>query len=173
MSKQDRNSLQRLTKGYEDMLEAAHGFLVRAEEQGSETLREALAHASEHLVELGRLSREEARDVADWVERDLHGAGEHLREEGGELRDWLRFDLELMEGKLMDMFAAAADRTALQLQALAWEARAAGVWKAGEVAGPGSLVCKTCGKEAHFHKVSHIPPCGACRGTVYHRPHAK
>ena len=170
MPKPDDDFSQRLATGYEDMLEAVHGFLVRAEEQGSATLHEALTHASEHVVALGRLSREEARDVAAWVERDLQGAGEHLREESGELRDWLRFDLDLIEAKLMAMFAAAADRTALQLRALALQAHPGGVWRAGEITGPGALVCAACGKELHFYAVGHIPPCPACQGKSYARP---
>lgn len=170
MSQQEPTVSARLANGYEDMLEAVHDILVRAEEQGSGTLRNALEHASENLVELGRLSREEARDVADWIERDLHGAGEHLRAESGELRDWLRFDLELIEDRLMALFAAVADQTALKLRNLALEAHPDGVWKAGEITGPGALICKACGKELHFYEVSRIPACPACHATAYRRP---
>ena len=54
-------------------------------------------------------------------------------------------------------------------KANAEQAREASFYHTGEVTGPGTLVCAECGKELHFHKAGHIPPCPGCRGTRYRR----
>ena len=69
----------------------------------------------------------------------------------------------------MDMFAKVADRTRLELDRFADNARAASLYHTGEVTGPGTLVCAGCGKELHFHKAGRIPPCPKCHGTEYRR----
>ncbi|MES9926605.1 MAG: hypothetical protein ABW158_00685, partial [Candidatus Thiodiazotropha sp. 6PDIVS] len=45
----------------------------------------------------------------------------------------------------------------------------ASLYHTGEVTGPGTLVCAQCGKEMHFKKTGHIPPCSGCKGTDFQR----
>ena len=66
----------------------------------------------------------------------------------------------------LDIFATELNLTAEQ-------AREASFYHTGEVTGPGTLVCVECGKELHFHKAGHIPPCPGCRGTRYQRQQAE
>ncbi|MGB0721391.1 MAG: zinc ribbon-containing protein [Gammaproteobacteria bacterium] len=161
--------MKRLTEAYEDMLERAHGLLVTTEERSFPVLRDALRHAADTMVEVGEFTRDETERVRVWLERDMHDAAEHLEEDREDLSAWFRFDMQLIENRLLETFASLADQTALRLRELAEEARAVGVWKTGEVTGPGTLVCDGCGKELHFHKVGHIPPCPGCKGTSFRR----
>jgi predicted RNA-binding Zn-ribbon protein involved in translation (DUF1610 family) len=42
-------------------------------------------------------------------------------------------------------------------------------WNAGEVTGPGTLVCASCGAITRFHATGYIPNCPNCDHTVFHR----
>jgi len=157
-----------LARAYERMLERVrHGL-----EDTEARLEHALEAAREKAVELGELTREEAERVAGWVRRDLHEAARHAAGTGEDLARWLRFDLELIEARLWELFSAAADRTRLELMALEEAAGAPPPYRTGEVAGPGTLVCRGCGERLRFRRAGRIPPCPRCRGTEFERPRA-
>ncbi len=168
-SEDNKDPLDRMVAAYENMLQRVDELLGKAEETALPTLKNGLDHAREKAVELNELTREEAEKVASYVERDLHDAATFLHKTGDEFKDWLRFDLELIENRLLDMFAKVADKTSLELGRFAEQAREASLYHTGEITGPGTLVCSECGKEMHFHKTGHIPPCAGCRGTSFAR----
>jgi excinuclease ABC subunit A len=66
---------------------------------------------------------------------------------------------------MMDAFTKVADQTSLQLAQWAEVARQMSLYQAGEVTGPGTLVCDRCGAETHFVKAGRIPPCADCGGA--------
>lgn len=167
--KQEKDPVERMVDAYENMLERVDEMIGRAEKSTLPTLRKSIEAAREKTVELNELTREEAEKIAAYVERDMKEAAHFLVETGDEFRDWFRFDVQLIEQRLMEMFASVADRTRLELERFANQARQAAVYRTGEITGPGTLVCDQCGKELHFHKAGHIPPCSKCRGTTYHR----
>lgn len=164
------NPLDRLLDAYSVMLERANEFIDRAEEQAKPAFDNAVERAQQTAHELGELSREEARLVADYVKRDMRDVGQHLAESRQELREWFRFDVEQIEARLWEAFAAAADKTSLELLRLAGMARKHVTYRAGEITGPGTLVCDACGEQVHFDRPSEIPPCPRCHADIYHRP---
>jgi len=166
----DRDPLDRMVEAYEKMLERVGDGMDVASQRTTPALRNALERARETAVELGEVTREEAERIAGYLERDLKDAAEYLVETGEELRTWFRFDLQLLEERLFDLFARAADQTGLQLREWAEAARQAAVYRTGEVTGQGSLACVRCGHELHFSRPGHIPPCPACHGTEFKRP---
>lgn len=170
---QDRDPLDRMVDAYEKMLERVGEGMDAAGQRTVPAVRHALDRARETAVELGELTREEAERIAGYLERDLHDAAEYLAETGEELRTWFRFDLRLLEERLFDLFAQAADQTGLQLREWAEAARRASVYRTGEVTGQGSLACVQCGHEVHFSRPGHIPPCPVCHGTEFKRPVAE
>ena len=165
----NRDPVERMVDAYEQMLERVNQVLEKAEKSTLPNLRKALDQAREKAVALNELTREEAERLSDYLERDMKDAARYLSETGAEFRDWWRFDVQLIEQRLMDIFANVADRTRLELDGLAERAREASLYHAGEITGPGTLVCDSCGKELHFHKAGHIPPCPKCRATKYRR----
>jgi len=164
-----RDPVDRMSDAYERMLERVDEMLDKAEKTTVPTLRKALEHSREKAIELNELTREEAEKLVDYVERDMKDAARYLSDTGEEFRSWWRFDVQLVENRLMDMFAKVADRTRVELENIAEHAREASFYHTGELTGPGTLVCTECGKELHFHKAGHIPPCPQCRGTRYQR----
>jgi hypothetical protein len=162
--------LDRLLDAYSVMLERANEYIDKAEEQAKPAFERAVERAQETAHELGELSREEARLVADYLKRDLRDIGQQMADSRTELRSWLRFDVEQIESRLWEAFASIADRTSLELMRFAGEARKRVEYRAGEITGPGTLMCDACGEEVHFGAPAEIPPCPRCRGTLFHRP---
>lgn len=170
MSEQEkRDPVDRLVDAYENMLERVDEMLDKAEKTAIPTLRKSLDKARERAIELNELTREEAEKISSYVERDMHDAAEYLNQTGEEFRNWFSFDMKLIESRMMEMFANVADKTRVELERFAEQARDASYYHTGEITGPGTLVCKECGKELHFHKAGHIPPCPHCFTTKYQR----
>ena len=170
MAAEDKNDpIERMADAYERMLERVDAMLDIAESKTIPTLRNSLDTAREKAVELNELTREEAEKLATYLERDMQDAAHFLSETGEELRNWWRFDVEVMEHRMMEMFANVADRTRVELEKFATQAREASFYHTGEITGPGSLVCNECGKVLNFHKAGHIPPCPKCRAGRFRR----
>jgi len=164
-----KDTLDHLIEAYDTMLKRVSDVIETAEQSTIPALKKNIERARETAVEVGELTRDEAEKIATYLERDMHDAADFLSETGKEFKDWSRFDLELIEDRLLEMFANVADKTKLELDALARQARHASMYHTGEVTGPGTLVCTSCDKEIHFHKTGHIPPCAGCHGTEYRR----
>ena len=161
--------MDKLTDAYESMLEHVHDAMKQTKENTLPGLREYLSNVREKMVELGELTREEAETIAGYVERDIKDAAAYLAETGEQMSTWWRFDVQQVEDRLLEMFINVADQTKLELEKFREQARAATSYHTGEVTGPGTLVCNDCGKELHFHKTGHIPPCSGCKGTEFRR----
>jgi hypothetical protein len=164
-----QETTDKLVHAYEQMLKQTHEIIEKAQQGATPKFREILDKARENMVELGELTREEADKVSDYVKRDIEDAANYIAETGQDIRDWWRFDLELVEKRMMDMFKQVADQTSLQLAQWAETARQMSLYQAGEVTGPGTLVCDRCGAETHFVKAGRIPPCADCQGTSFRR----
>ncbi|NOX42661.1 MAG: zinc ribbon-containing protein [Gammaproteobacteria bacterium] len=155
---------------YNRMLENAKTFIDEAEKEFGPKVQFGIDAAKDKISELGELTREEVDKIGDYLHRDLDDAGKFLQENGKELSDWLKFDIELIEDRFIDTFSVVADQTKVELALLADRANKVGVWKTGEITGIGTLVCKSCGEELHFHKPGHIPPCPKCKASEFKRP---
>lgn len=163
------NLEKKLVAAYDKMMERVHDLLDDAEEQALPALQRNLDDAKKRAVELRELTAEEAEKVAGYVKRDLHEAADYLEKTGKELSSWFSFDMQLVEERMLDFFARAADKTRLELNRLASQARRAQEYHTGEIASIGTLVCSDCGCEMHFKKTSRIPPCPKCHKTVFKR----
>ena len=172
MSKEQASGAQtekRLAGGYQRMLERVRSAIDTAEKDTWPHLHEQIAEAKEKAVELGELTREEAEKLGDYLKRDLTDAAEFMTRTGKELRDWLSFDLDVIEDRLMNMFALMVDHTREELQRLAEQARESEYLHTGEITAMGALRCTECGKEMSIHTPGNIPPCPACQGTRFSR----
>jgi hypothetical protein len=160
----------REVRGYERMLEQLRHQLTDWRAETGPRLRHALASARDHLVELGELSREEADRVADWLRRDVEEAADYTAKTQRDLSDWFRMDLQLIESWLWDKFSSVADETRLDWQRFQASVDEAAHYHTGEIAGPGTLICRACGETLQFVRTGHIPPCPHCRESVFRRP---
>lgn len=166
--KNDDSTREQLQDAYNNMMTRIKTAIEEAEEAAPALLK-YIENARETAVELGELTRDEAEKLAAWLERDLQDAGQHLVSTGKELGDWLQFDINLIEERLLDALLLAADHTRMEMQQFEQELKAGPAWNAGEITGPGTLVCSNCGATTRFHATGHIPACPDCGHTVYHR----
>ena len=169
MSEKEKPAVDKLVEAYERMLKRTHDTIELAGKETVPAFRELLHKTRDNMVELGELTREEAHKVAEYVERDIRDAAGYIAETGEDLKSWWRFDLDLMEQRMLDVFSRVADQTSVQLRNLAEQARRANLYQTGEVTGPGTLVCESCGAEIHMHKTGRIPPCPKCHATNFKR----
>jgi polyhydroxyalkanoate synthesis regulator phasin len=159
----------RLLHAYEQMLQRTRDSIEETA-GAAPKLRHMLEKARDNMVELGELTREEAQKIAEYVERDIEEAAAYIAETGEDLRQWWRFDLELIEQRMLEAFTSVADQTSLSLSGWAERARRASLYQAGQITGPGTLVCDKCGAETHFTRTGRIPPCADCGSLEFRRP---
>jgi len=165
----DHSAEKRLADAYHRMLERIKNAVETTEKDTLPRLQDQIGAAKEKAVELGELTREEADKIGTYLRRDLTDAAEFLADTGKELRDWLSFDLDVIEDRLLRMFALMVDHTREELDRIAEQARESEALHTGELTGLGTLACTGCGKQIHFHAPGHIPPCPACHGTRFTR----
>lgn len=169
MKDQSNDPVDRMVAAYEAMLQRVHEAADSAESKTVPWLRETLANARERAVELEELTREEAERVSAYVERDLQDAATFIADTGQEFRDWVSFDWQLMQNRMLEMFAGMADQTSLALRQFAEQARSASLYRTGEITAPGQFECVGCGELLKLRKTGHLPPCPKCHGTGFRR----
>lgn len=161
----------KLLKTYHHMLDQIKDLWHNAEEKAIPTLSENIERAAEKASELGEASKEEIEKLGGYIKRDLEDAGNYLSDyvekNGPQLENWIKDELEFAESQFAEMFVTLADKTRLELDALAEHARQVGVWHTGEITNVGVLYCQSCDEVLHFKKPGHIPPCPKCKGTEY------
>lgn len=161
----------KLLKTYHDMLNQVKELWHNAEEKALPTLSENIEKAAQKASELGELTKEETEKLGGYIKRDLEQAGDYLSEyaakNGPQLKNWIKDELSFAEVEFAEMFANLADKTRLELDALAERARQVGVWRTGEITNVGMLYCQKCDEVLHFKKPGHIPPCPKCKGTEF------
>ena len=158
----------KLTHIYDRMMER----IKQAWEQdiGSTTLGQLIENAKEKTVALGEVTQQEAERIGEFLRRDLEDAASFMhREKTKEFVDWLRFDIERVEGRILELFQSVADKTKLEFIRLQERARHASDYNTGEITGIGTLHCSNCGQTMHFHKTTRISPCPKCHGTRFTR----
>ncbi|BCM24697.1 zinc ribbon-containing protein [Methyloradius palustris] len=155
------DKIKQLATAYESVLD-------KALHQTVTSIHHTIDSVQDDLAALGKLTVEETTHLKHALKRDLSDAAQHLKASNQELKSWLGFDLELIKVELWQKFIEATDKTTLELIKIKSTAADA-QYTTGEMIGLGTLVCDHCQTNLHFHQPSHIPPCGKCHGTKFHR----
>jgi len=164
----EKASGEKSTRFYRRLLEKSLAEVKKLKQKSGPALHAMIDKSADGLAELEHLSEQEARNLTEYLKRDLQDAAEFMVNEGKEFSDWLAFDLQLVEDKLLQMFMEAADHTTVDLLQLKEMAERAG-YATGEVVSPGSFRCDGCGHVLQFHHISAIPDCPQCHAKHFHR----
>lgn len=162
-----KETTDKLLKTYHSMLDQVKDLWHSAEEKAIPTLSENLEKAANKASDLGELTKEEIQKIGGYIKKDLEQAADYLSENSQQLEKLIKDDLDFAEGQFAEMFATLADKTRIELDALAERARQVGVWHTGEITNVGILYCQHCDEVLHFKKPGHIPPCPKCKGTEF------
>lgn len=169
MSK-EKNALDeatdKLVDGYNIMLDKLSEWTEKADEAAGPMIVNGLKESEEFLDGLKHWSKEEVALISRYVKRDLHDAASKMEKDNKSFLEWLEFDRHQVEEQLLSIFANMTDKTRQELEHLK---DMANEWHTDEVTSIGTLVCKNCGKEVHYHKAGRIPPCPDCGHTHFKR----
>ncbi len=136
------------------------------------SLQKALDLARDQAVHLGQVTVEEAYEIGEYIKRDINDAAEYMMDSSAEFYDWLMLDIEVIEHKVMELFLSVADFTRIELEQFKQTASLTEqitVYKSGEITGPGTLICESCGKAKPFLSSDEITDCLKCGHTRFIR----
>ena len=130
------------------------------------SLQKALDLAKYQAVHIGRVTSEEAYEIGEYIKRDINDAAEYMMDSSAEFYDWLMLDIEIIERKVMQLFLSVADHTRIELEQFQLPygamAQQGPIYKSGEITGPGTLICESCGKAKPFLSSDEISDCSHC-----------
>ncbi len=162
---------------------------------GDMSLQKALDMAQHRVVHNGAVSAEEAFEIGEYIKRDINDAAEYMMETSTEFYDWLLLDIDLIERKVVDLFLSVADNTRIELEQFKDLSVVSAqhnmyksvcqtsndtqdkyldqtpLYRSGETAGPGSLICENCGKTKPFLTSNTIRDCKECGHHRFIRRH--
>ena len=168
-----------LTTAYDRMMAVIRDEFEVAN-TGDMSLQKALDMAQHRVVHSGAVSAEEAYEISEYIKRDINDAAEYMMETNAEFYDWLLLDIDLIERKVVDLFLSVANDTRIELEQfkdvsivsaghvykdtdfLDEHLDQTPIYRSGETAGPGSLICENCGKTKPFLTSNMIRDCKEC-----------
>jgi Zinc-ribbon containing domain len=160
----------KLVDAYNRMMTRIREAIETADAQAVPSLQKAIDLARQQAVHLGEITQDEAEAIGNYIKRDVNDAAEYLMETSHEFSEWLMLDIEIIEQKILELFLSVADKTRLELEELAHpHCDITHEYHSGEITGPGTLLCASCGQRVQFHTTHRIPPCPKCHHTVYKR----
>jgi hypothetical protein len=154
-----------LISAYNQMMKVMRNAFEESEPEEM-SLQKALELAKHQAVHISKLTSEEAHEISEYIKRDINDAAEYMMDSSAEFYEWLMLDIEIIERKVMDMFLSVADHTRIELEQFKQSegvlTEAAMIYKSGEITGPGSLFCESCGKTKPFLSSDQITDCSKC-----------
>ncbi len=157
-----------LISAYNQMMKEMRDAFEQADPSDM-SLQKALDKAKNQAVELGVITADEAHEISEYIKRDVNDAAEYMMDSSAEFYDWLMLDIEIIERKVIDLFLSVADHTRVELEQFKQavpevpsDKTQIPVYKSGEITGPGTLICESCGKIKPFLSSDEITDCSQC-----------
>ena len=153
-----------LISAYNQMMQEMRDAFEQADSSDM-SLQKALDMAKHQAVELGVITADEAHEISEYIKRDINDAAEYMMDSSAEFYDWLMLDIEIIERKVIDLFLSVADHTRVELEQFKQtvpEEKQIPIYKSGEITGPGTLICESCGKIKPFLSSDEITDCSQC-----------
>ena len=160
---------QSLVDAYNQMMARVKDSIDTAESHAVPTLQKAIDMARKQAIHLGEVTLEEAEEIGNYIKRDINDAAEYLMETSQEFSEWLMLDIDIIEQKVLELFLSVADKTRLELEQLSHSSCKINLYHAGEITGPGTLICTDCGHQVQFQTTSEIPQCPNCKHREFKR----
>ena len=172
---QEKNSNQaeseekrdKIVDSYEKMAERAHQLFTESSEKTLANLEVAIEKAREGLVKAGEVSQSESQRLKEYLRRDLEQGAKYFdtfKEQASE-----KLQPGRVRAGLLDLTATLAHSASHLFDRLGEWADSTASFHTGQVTGPGTLMCRQCGKEMNFKKSGNIPPCPSCKKTEFRR----
>lgn len=154
----------RLTDLYEKMSTVLRENLERAGTLTEEAFERALNESREWAIKFKDNYQDEIGRVTEFIRRDWQ---EEIRSSGVQARKTL--DPDRLHAGLLGLLLRFARTAGSWLDEWAGRLRERLTYRAGEIAGAGTLACNACGQQLKFDKPTPIPACSKCGGNAYTR----
>lgn len=173
----EKKPANHLISAYNQMMQVMRDAFEKADTSDM-TLQQALDLAKYQAVHIGKITSEEAYEIGEYIKRDINDAAEYMMDSSAEFYDWLMLDIEIIERKVMDLFLSVADHTRIELEHFQSPGgelvQQPPVYISGEITGPGTLICESCGKPKPFLSSDEISNCSQCsHGRFIRRQQAR
>jgi len=164
-----------LISAYNQMMQEMRNAFEQADSSDM-SLQNALDMAKHQAIHIGEVTAEEAHELGEYIKRDINDAAEYMMETSSEFYDWLMLDIEIIERRVIDLFLSVADHTRVELEQLNrpqvdLEPGQIPIYKSGEITGPGTLICESCGTVKAFLSSDAITDCEQCGHGRFIRGH--
>jgi hypothetical protein len=152
---------------FERLAARAQEIYEAGSERSAEALDKALSEARKKLEAAGELGREEGESLEAWLRRDLQLA----RLRASSLKETIGSGLDpsRLGSAFLGLAATVMNSTSATLKEWAAKADVATTYRTGEITGPGTLTCRSCGSELRMRSSSRIPPCPKCSETEFRK----
>ncbi|NOR42759.1 MAG: hypothetical protein GQ572_05430, partial [Gammaproteobacteria bacterium] len=164
MNQLQKRSSNHLISAYNQIMKEMRDAFEQADPNDM-SLQKSLNLAKDQVVHLGDVTAEEAHEIGEFIKRDINDAAEFMMDSSAEFYDWLLLDIEIIERKVVDLFLSVADHTRVELEQFkttALPTEQTPLYKSGEITGPGTLICESCGKAKPFLSSDAITDCEKC-----------
>ena len=172
MIRLEKKPANHLISAYNQMMQVMRDAFEKAEPHDM-SLQKALDLAKFQAVHIGGITSEEAYEIGEYIKRDINDAAEYMMDSSAEFYDWLMLDIEIIERKVMELFLSVAEHTRTELEQFQLPGghltQAAPIYKSGEITGPGTLICDSCGKAKPFLSSDEISDCSDCNHDRFTR----
>ena len=172
MIQMSHQSSNRLIDAYNQMMASIRAAFESPDDKDM-SLSKAMSMARDEITHLTDVTQDEAEEISNFIKRDINDAAEYMMETSSEFSDWLMLDIEVIERKLIDLFLSVADKTRLELEQFGVQNRELSLYYSGEITGPGTLLCDTCGHRVAFTTTSQIGKCEQCGHNTFRRAEFK
>ena len=156
-----------LGAAYEKLYEHIADDFHRLKDKSNPSLSDLVDGAKDKVIELEELTEKDIEKLTGWLKRDIGATISYINNKESELEEWLGYEASELESAALDLMLKVADKTTLELIELKEEA--AQHYHAGEMTGPGTLICDSCAHKHHYYKPSPIQPCYKCHDKAFHR----
>ena len=164
MNQLQKRSPNHLISAYNQIMREMRGAFEQADPSDM-SLQRSLNIAKDQVERLGDITAEEAHEIGEFIKRDINDAAEFMMDSNAEFYDWLLLDIEVIERKVVDLFLSVADHTRIELEQFKiakMPAEQIPLYKSGEITGPSTLICESCGKAKPFLSSDAITDCEKC-----------
>ena len=175
MTQLQKKPSNHLISAYNQMMQEMRNAFEQSDASDM-TLQKALDMAKHQATHIGEVTAEEAHEIGEYIKRDINDAAEYMMETSAEFYDWLMLDIEIIERRVIDLFLSVADHTRVELEqfkqsAVESDTNQIPVYKSGEITGPGTLICESCGTTKAFPSSDAITDCDECGHGRFIRGH--
>jgi len=170
MAEQNKPGSTGFVAAYERVVKRLGAGLENAEVRSWDFLQKQIEEAVNVEQTAAQMTQDELDLLGAYVRRDMQQLGRYSHKAGEGLAAFLKFDLNYLEGQVLDSLKTLADQTRIDQELLREQLdHESEQYIAGELATVGTLECLECGMPHRLLSTVIIEPCQKCHGSYFKR----